>query len=296
MTKLQQLAVVFNPWANRGRAAHLADAIRWSLRAAGFAPELFYTTGPGEATTLVQRLAHQDRWAAVVAAGGDGTINEVVNGLWGCSLPLGVIPIGTGNDFVKMLGLRANDLPGAVARIASGQMRTIDVGTANGRVFVNGVGVGIDAQIAIEAQRIKRLNGMMVYVAALLRTIVVFRPPQMRISVAGDELEGRHLMVTIGNGRCHGGGFWITPAAEIDDGLFDLCVVQAMSTLAMLRHFPKVMRGTHTRLREVSITRTRQVHISASVGVPVHLDGEILGAAMQELNIELHRDALRVLV
>ncbi len=295
MPSAQRLAVIFNPWANRGRAAALLDSIRWRLRAMNVIPDIFPTPAPGAGTALARQIVAAGEHRAVIAAGGDGTINEVVNGLFGSAMPLAFLPLGTGNDFVKMLP-QPKELELALEHIVRAEVRAIDVGTVNGRAFINGVGIGIDAQIAIEAQRIKRLKGLAVYLAALARTIYRFTPPQLDITIDGQTRSGRWAMVTIGNGACHGGGFWITPDAKIDDGVFDVCAVAAMSTPRMLRHFPKVMQGRHTSLAEVRISHAQSVQVVAPGGAPVHFDGEILGAAVQQLDIRLHPAALKVLL
>ena len=292
MPTAEQIAVIFNPAANKGRAARVQTDLLLLLRAAGLRPELFITSQAGEAVALARDLAQAQRHAAVIAAGGDGTINEVLNGLFGTSMPLGLLPVGTGNDFVKMFDLAS--LPMAVERIAQGTLRTIDVGLVNGRAFLNGIGIGIDAQIAIEAHKIKRLSGLAVYVAALLRTVRSFRPPELQLTFDDQILTGRWSMVTIGNGGCHGGGFWVTPDAQVDDGRFDICTAEAMPTLRILRSFPRVIKGTHIGEPGITITHASNVIVEAPHGAPVHVDGEILGADVTRLEIEIRPAALQL--
>jgi diacylglycerol kinase (ATP) len=289
------LYVILNPNAQKGHAAQRELAIRAALQAAELPFELVRSSYPSHAQHLAAAAAEHDRYRAVVAVGGDGTINEVVNGLLGSSMPLGVIPIGTGNDLVKMLDLPANRPLLAAQRLRDAQPRSVDVGVANGRAFINGLGCGFDAQIAVENQRPSRLRGFAVYLVALLRALRHYQAPSMRVHFDGQTIEQPMLLTTVGNGRCHGGGFWVTPDAQIDDGVFDLCVCAAMRLDEILRHVPKVLRGRHTRLKQVHMARARQITIEAAAPVPVHVDGEILGAALQRVVVEIRPGAISLL-
>lgn len=289
-----RLAVIINPNANHGRAAAQLDDVRLHLRAAGCDAEILPTKAQGDATTLARQCVADGTWDGVVAAGGDGTINEVVNGVWNSDLPLSFIPLGTGNDFVKMLDLKPNAIGDAVQRIVKGSIRAIDVGTANERAFVNGVGMGIDAQMAIAAQSIKHLSGIAVYIAALFKTMNSFKAPHVQVSTDDAQYQGKKIMVTIGNGTCHGGGFQVTPAARIDDGIFDVCLSEDVSTFKILQTFPKVIRGTHTQLPSIIMTKTRNLHLTTQQGIPVHVDGEVLGTALHDVSIKMHAGALRI--
>lgn len=289
-----RLAVIINPNANRGRTAALVDDIRLHLRAVGCEPEILATQAQGDATRLAQRCVADGTWDGIVAAGGDGTINEVVNGMWQSNIPLSFIPLGTGNDFVKMLDLKPNAIAASVQRIVKGTIRSIDVGTANERAFVNGVGMGIDAQMAIAAQDIKHLSGIAVYIAALFKVMRQFKAPHVRVMTDDAIYEGKKIMVTIGNGTCHGGGFQVTPDAQIDDGVFDICLSEDVGTLKILQIFPKVIAGKHTNLPTVIMGKTRTMRLTCEQGVPAHVDGEILGAKLHDITITLHPAAMKI--
>lgn len=288
--------IIFNPHAGRGRAARLEPRLRAALQHADLPFELVHTGGPGDAWRLAQAAATRGGYTAIVAAGGDGTMNEVANGMRDAGLPLGLIPLGTGNDLVKMFGLRANQPEQAVARLRQATPRAIDLGVANGRVFLNGLGCGFDAQIAVETLRPTRLRGFAVYLVALLRALRHYRAPWMRVCVDDRELvAGRLLLASVGNGRCQGGGFWLTPQAQIDDGRLDVCTCAHMRIDEILRHVPRVLRGTHDRLRQVRMTHAQRVVIESAASVAVHLDGEILGTALRSVSIEIQPRALLVL-
>lgn len=288
------LLVIFNPAAGRGVAAGYRSTVEHQLARSGLAFDFVATSAPGDAERLAQ-TAHTQGYGAVVAAGGDGTINEIVNGLRHSALPLGLIPLGTGNDLAKMIGLRPNDSATAIARLRLAQPCAIDFGLANNRAFVNGMGIGFDAAIAVEAHKPSRLKGNLVYLQALLTTFRHYQAPVITATFNGHTTQRPRLLVAIGNGRCQGGGFWITPEAQINDGLLDVCLIDRLSPSELLRHLPKVLRGSHTKLRQVTMARTTHLQIDSATPLPVHLDGEILGTDLHHLTISIQAGALRVL-
>lgn len=289
------LYIIFNPQASRGRAARREAAVRAALSAADLPFELVRTAAPGHARQLAAAAAEHDRYSAVVAAGGDGTINEVVNGLLGSPMSLGLIPLGTGNDLVKLLDLPPDQPTLAAQRLRSAQPRPIDLGLANGRAFINGLGCGFDAQVTVESRRPTRLRGFAVYLQALVRALAHYRAPQMRVSFNGQTIEQRTLLAAVGNGRCQGGGFWLTPDALLDDGLLDLCVAQQMRLDEIARHLPRVLRGTHTQLKQVRMARITEALIEMDAPVPVHVDGELIGTALRRVEVQIRPGALNLL-
>ena len=292
--------VILNPTAGRGAAARAWPKVRAVLEGAGARVELAETARHGHAAELAESAARAG-WGAVVAVGGDGTVHEVANGLLrasdaGAAMPaLGIVPVGSGNDFSLLAGLPRDPVE-AARRIVSGAERRVDAGRVDGRWFVNGVGVGLDARVAVEANRNRRLRGIGIYLWALARVLASFRAPMMRVEIDGDEVIERPLtLATVGNGGRHGGGFWICPAAKLDDGLLDVCVCDALGRLRILRFLPKVLRGTHVGERCVRMRTARRVRITSDTPLPVHADGEILSEAARELEIEIAPGRLRLL-
>jgi len=292
--------VILNPTAGRGVAGRAWPTVRAVLQGVGARVELAETARHGHAEALAEAAARAG-WAAVVAMGGDGTVHEVVNGLLRASggdttaAALGIVPVGSGNDFSLLAGI-PRDPAEAARRIVSGAERRVDVGRVGGRWFVNGVGVGLDARVAVEANRNRRLRGIGIYLWALARVLKSFRAPVMRVEIDGSEVIERPLtLATVGNGGRHGGGFWICPAAKIDDGLLDVCVCDELSTLRILRFLPKVLRGTHTGESCVHMRTARRVRITSDTPLPLHADGEILSEAARELVIEIAPGRLRLL-
>ncbi len=299
---ISRVYVILNPTAGRGAAERAWEAVRAVLEGAGAEWEVARTTGRGHAMTLAEAAAHAG-WPAVLAMGGDGTVHETANGLMraaedGFSAALGIVPVGSGNDFA-LLAKAPRDAASAARAALAGRTRAVDIGRlrvgGDARWFTNGVGIGLDAAVAVEANRNRRLRGMGIYLWALAKVLFRFRPPRMRVTVDGETFERALTLVTIANGGRHGGGFWLCPSAEIDDGVFDVCACDALSKPAILRFLPKVIRGTHVGESCVSMRRVRRVAIAAHDPVPVHADGEIITESARELEAEIIPGGLRIL-
>ncbi len=291
MVPFSHYRVIVNPWAGRGTGARLLPSLPALLE--GLSYSLVVTEAPRHATALAATAAREGA-EVVVAVGGDGTVLEVLNGLLGSSTALAVLPIGSGNDFIKPLGI-PRDLEGAARLLRCGVVRRIDLGRAGDTCFGNGLGIGFDARVAIETRHFPRLRGFPLYLAALWRAVWRYRPCPMRVEMDGRILEGRFLMLAVANGRCLAANFWLTPHAEMDDGLFDLCLVHAMPLPLFFYHLPKVTRGQHTHLREVYMARSRRVAVQSALPLPVHADGEILSEGVTSLEVEIVPNAVGVL-
>jgi len=239
----------------------------------------------------------------IVAAGGDGTTNEVVNGLLaaaqdGVAGTLGIIPVGSGSDFANTVGVPA-DLPGACRRLAHGQARVVDVGrvTVPGqplRHFDNTVNIGFGGVVTVEALKVKRLRGMALYLPVVLKTIFLSQNPRVTIAYDGQELALAAAMICVGNGPREGGGFFSTPQAQPDDGLLDLCIVREISRARMLSLVPHFMNGSHVGHKAVTMARARRVTISSPDDLVAHMDGEVLCTDAHQIECEVLPQRLRV--
>lgn len=296
---INRFYVILNPTAGRGAAARVRGVVEREMAAAGAAFTIAQTTRRGHAAELAE-LAARDGWPAVVAVGGDGTVHEVVNGLMraangGPSVPLGVVGVGSGNDFALLAGV-PRDPAWAVRRMTTAEPRAVDVGRVGDEWFSNGVGIGLDARVAIQVDRRRRFRGLAMYLHALAGVLRVFRPPHIVVELDGQRVaEGPMTLVTVGNGGRHGGGFWICPDAKIDDGVLDVCTCDGLGTFGILGFLPRVMRGTHTGAACVHMHRARRVRVTSPDPLPVHADGEIIADDAHELEIEIHPGRLRVL-
>lgn len=296
---MSQIGLVINPRAGRGRGAQIGFAVRDRLRAAGFQVRTRFSERDREADHIVQD------WLAgglrdVVLAGGDGTIFQGLNGFMRTGLPdatLGVVPIGTGNDFVKMLDLAGPSRDAwreACARIVSGVLRHVDVGRCNQVFFANGMGLGLDAQVAMEANRLGWVKGTAVYGLALARVLARRpRPVMTRLEVDGEPaISGPMTLVSAANGRCYGGNFRIAPTAQLDDGLLELIWADGLSVAGIMRLVPSVMLGRHIGRPHIHHRQCRSLRIRTETPVVVHADGEIVNAAATAVDVQILPGAL----
>ncbi len=274
--------IILNPRADRGRALQLKEKLmEWGQGLGRLTLET--TSRPGHAAELAQQAAAAG-CHVVAAAGGDGTIHEVINGLVGGGYQetmLGLIPIGSGNDFAYAFGLPLADPQAALRRIFTGTPQPVDLALLTddrGRRLVvdNAVGIGFDAAVAVEASAITRFYGFVAYLVATLRVLAMhYDRPELTIRYDEQVLQQRAIMMTIGLGPRTGGGFLITPAARHDDGLLDTCLVDPVSRLTILRLLPQVMKGAHVTSPHVKMLRHRQVTVQSDTPLAIHTDGEI---------------------
>lgn len=266
------LAIV-NPAAGRGAGQKLLGRLARDLARDGIEAEVVPTPGPGEAARLAA-AAVEDGYSRVIAVGGDGTANEVANGLVGSDVALGLYPIGSGNDFSRALGYpRGRKRIGPF--LASARPRRIDVGEVNGRVFLNAAGVGIDGHVAERVLASSRVVGQTLgYLVGSLVSIATFRPRPMRIRVEGAELEGRHLLVVAANGTHFGSGMHVAPSAKLDDGMFDVVVGGDLGRWASIVALAKLYRGTHVNGRTILGFRSRTLEVDFEEPQPMEADGE----------------------
>ena len=295
--------VVLNPASGRGLGRKLRPTIERALRDAGLAFDLVETEGPGHAVTI-GREAAAGGFTRVLCAGGDGTVHETANGLLqgphaadGATVPaIGTIPIGTGNDFAKLLGVFKLPPEAAVARMAAADERLFDVGRVIGEFFTNSLGIGFDAEVVRQALRYQHLRGLAVYLVAVYKTFATFRAPTLAVTSAAHRETGPMMMLECAIGVSAGGGFYLTPQADPADGLLDVCLIRKVGLVQFLRDVPKVLKGTHTGIREVAMFRTASLTIG-SPGAPLllHLDGELRRPEAREIEVTLAPRRLRVL-
>jgi YegS/Rv2252/BmrU family lipid kinase len=301
---MQPIKIILNPIAGRGHGARVEPKLRQFLEAEGLDFDLVHTSGRWHAAELAEQ-AVADGCELIVAAGGDGTAHEVVNGLLAASGggeagTLGVIPIGSGSDFAHAAGVPA-DPRAACSRLAHGQTRVVDVGRINldgqpSRYFDNTVGIGFDGVVTVEAQKVKRLRGMALYLPVVLRTVFLsFKPPRVTIEYDDQELALSALMVCIANGPREGGSFLVAPDAEPDDGVLDLCIASEVGRLGMLGLIPHFMQGSHVDREPITMARARRIAVSSPDDLVVHADGEVLCTDGSRLECEILPQRLRVL-
>jgi diacylglycerol kinase (ATP) len=282
--------VILNPYANRWGAQRKIPLVESVVAEGGVRADITVTTAP-EVAIAVARQAAIDGYDAVIAAGGDGTVSEVVNGLIqaagdGPTCPLGILPIGTGNDFSDMTGT-PRALAEAVAVIAGGHTRQIDAGRVNNRFFDNNCALAMEPMVTIENVRIKRLSGNARYIAALVRALLKLKAWQMTIRWDDGEIEGPTLLLSVCNSPRTGGVFLMAPPAQMDDGLFDIVYAPEMPKAQVLAILPKLFNGSHLQHPLVHHARTRRLVVDSRPGTPIHADGEVISEGEERVEYEI---------
>lgn len=281
--------VILNPAGNRGRCARLCAPLEKAL--AGGRGELALTNAPGAAQQMANDAARSGR--AIIAVGGDGTLSEVASGILasGQRVPLGVVPAGSGNDYACETLKLPRDPFKALDIALHGTPKPMDAGAVNGRYFINSLGVGLDANIAARAERLKRvpaLRGKALYqVASVYELLFRYNHcPQLRVSLDGAaQDESPYAVAAVTVGPTYGGGFRINPTADPNDGLFDVCLITKPAQLRALRLLPMVKKGRHSGQREVRQVRVRSLVLEAFEPIYAHCDGEVFTAQRFDAHI-----------
>ncbi|MGQ9571667.1 MAG: diacylglycerol/lipid kinase family protein [Dehalococcoidia bacterium] len=271
--------VIVNPVSpNLPCRRHLGEAASW-LRRQGWVAEWAFTRWPGDATTMAARAAQEGR-SLVVVCGGDGTISEALNGLAGSETALAVIPAGTANVWAKEVGIPRQPIA-ALEVAVRGEARRMDVGRASwpsgegGRYFFLMAGLGLDGRIAAALSlNVKRYLGATAYAITAVGESLRYRGQRLRLSMDGESLETRVLMMVVGNTRNYAGITQVTSRAYADDGLLDVCVFQGRHTLDIILHALRVAAQAHLRAGSVLYRRVRRLEVHSPTPLPVQLDGD----------------------
>jgi diacylglycerol kinase (ATP) len=291
--------IIVNPYAGRWKAKVAIPDIERACHKIGLDYELAVTEGPEHGIELAQEAALAG-FSPVVSAGGDGSISEVVNGLMQAagdemSVPFGVIPLGSADDFADMLGL-VKDVTAACRTILAGHTRVVDVGCVNGRFFDNNSAIGLEPMVTITQAAMKRVKGTPRYILAALKTILGHRPWHVRLVWDDGEYEGPAALVSVGNTRRTGGAFWMTPRAEPDDGYLDFVFTERLGRLKLLRLLPMTFDGSHVERPEVSYARTTRLTIECDPPTPVQADGELFDLSATHIEYTVLPGRLRLIV
>lgn len=288
--------VLVNPTAGRGAGRRSLDRLRrWAVHTGA---DVVVSSGPEDLTAQARRAA-ADGIERLVVAGGDGTQHLAVRGLAGSECALAVVPLGSGNDLASGLGV-PRDLDVALDRALEGEIGAIDLGRVDapgGPVhFAIYCGVGFDSEVTrVANEKVRFVRGPLIYPWAVLRTLAGFVPPTLHVTHDEGEFHRRAMFATAANGPSFGGGMRIAPDAVMDDGLFDLVLVDAVPKLRLLQIFPKVYRGLHLGRPEVHVVRTRSLHLSVDRPMVLYGDGEPLAPIPEDgLRITVEPGALRV--
>lgn len=238
--------------------------------------DLHLTSPTQNAWDIVQEKCDTS-YTDLLVVGGDGTINESVNGLQP-DIPLSIIPAGTGNDFVKMLNL-GKTLSEQLDTVLNGRIHRIDLGECNGRKFVNGVGIGFDGQIVEDMRRKKvpLLSGHAKYYYHVLQILASYKERTFQFELDREAYKQELILMTVGNGSTFGGGFKLMPNARLDDGLLEVCCIGAISALRRFLNVGRLSNGSHGQLPEVRFYQAREITLATHDYLFAHMDGEAIG-------------------
>jgi len=304
---LKNYCIIVNPTAGKGAGKKAMPEIEAHLKALDIKYDLILTEYPGHAIRLAAE-AGANGYDTVVAVGGDGTVNEVINGLMKAAntdqltSSLAVLPVGRGNDFSYGMGIPM-DLESACKLLVNGQTRKIDIGLViggdypEGRYFGNGIGIGFDTIVGFEAAKLPSfISGIPAYLIAAVKTIFLFfDAPLLRIEIDDEVMEQPCLLVSVMNGKRMGGSFMFAPESASDDGLLNLCIAHQVSRLQVLGLFPKVMAGTQQDHAAIKMPTGKHIKVSALSGsLPVHADGETICKDGQYLEVNVLKQQLQL--
>jgi YegS/Rv2252/BmrU family lipid kinase len=262
-----------NPSAGGGRAAKLLPQLESALRARSLDHRLVLTTSLRHGCEEARKAATAGEIPVVMS--GDGLIGQIGGVLAGGDLPMGVIPGGRGNDLARVLGI-PTEIPAAVDLLAAGPTRAIDVGEVNGRRFLGVASCGFDSEANRIANQTRLVKGNLVYLYSALRALAAWKPARFELALDGDPRSFSGYSVAAANSKAFGGGMFIAPDAELDDGKLDVVWISEIAKLRYLANLPKVFKGRHVDNEEVTVLRAAEVTISADRPFAVYADGDPL--------------------
>ncbi len=270
-------AVIVNPNAGKTRRKNYLEKIENFLIRYSFRFELFITANYQHALRLSEELISEG-YRKIIAVGGDGTINEIVNGIMNSGfnkdVVLGIIPSGSGNDFVRTIGIPKN-YEKAIKIIKGNFQKPVDVGQLNDQYFINTLGIGFDAKIAKTANKIKFVGGILKYLLALFENLKNLQTYNLAIKTDNDLFRNETILLSVGNGKFSGGGFPLTPQASPFDSVADICLVSKISKFELVKSLLMVLRSKHKKHPAVDIFQTKKIEIKSEEDVDIYLDGEI---------------------
>lgn len=295
----KRFLVILNPVAGHGNGLRVYPEIDRLMAASGLDYTIAQSNQPGKTIPLAKQGA-LDGYDVIVAAGGDGTVNEVLNGIMqarGVGKPhpaMAVLAAGRGNDFAGSASI-PEALEAGVRALVEDRRKRVDIGMVkaekcpDGRFFANCVGVGFDTVVGLQVARMPRWGGYFSYLLAVLKTVFLDnQQPLAAIELDDETIKQRSLMISIMNGIRLGGGFYTAPDSKMDDGLFDLCIVRSAGTMRVLALLPHFLKGTQPGQPEVRMARSSTVKVRAEDGpLVVHTDGEIISMQGRELEVQL---------
>lgn len=268
------IKIIVNPRAGGGKAREIGLKTEQFLCDLGIEYSLDSTYRPKGATSLTKKSIDEG-FDMIMAVGGDGTVNEIVNGMIGSGSTLAIIPAGINNNFSRMLGIDPENIQGALETALGKNSRTIDVGKLNEKYFLNGISIGLSAEAQDTGEAaIPVLQEKGSYMLKLFKTLSKFKAPKLLIKMDGVDLHSKTLITKIANGKYFGNGFSIVPSADIEDGMLDVCVLNNMGRIKFLYNMPNILKGRHNRSYPMTTFRASNITIESPDPVKAVCDGE----------------------
>lgn len=279
-----KILLIYNPAAGNKKAARLLPQIKQEFNERKISFDLLKTSCPGHAVDLVKD-ADLSGYDGIAAAGGDGTLFEVINGYYlnrgEAKPPLGILPVGTGNAFVKDIGLKSGDWKSAIDIISGNKVRKVDVGKfetgGNVYYYLNIIGLGFVADVGKIAQKLK-IFGNLSYTIGVIYKIIFLKDYKVLLTIDGNKIERENIFVEVSNTR-YTSNFLMAPTAEIDDGYLDVILLNKTSRRKMLQSFPKIFKGEHVKMKEVETFKAKKISIKTEFPKDLTPDGEIFGTS-----------------
>jgi YegS/Rv2252/BmrU family lipid kinase len=272
----RQALIIYNRYSGRSKSQHVLEKLILKLEEAGIDYDLLETKTDVEPSAYIRPKVNEST-TDIIAIGGDGTLNHVLNGIKDSDVTLNIIPTGTGDDFVKNidLGISSDE---QIDTILHGKEIRVDVGICNEQLFLNGVGLGFDGQIVSDMlNKESWLSGHAKYYYYVLRILAIFKSVSLNLIIDSKKLNKDLILLTVANGTTFGGGFRLAPDADISDGLLDICIIGDIPPLKRFLNIHKLSTGSHGKLKEVELNKAKSVTIEENPLIIGHIDGEYLG-------------------
>ena len=288
---------IINPIAGKGKNKQSIEKIVKLIPKYFDEHEIYFTKFQGDAKNFVSRLKEIE--CRIICCGGDGTINEVVNGIGAySSVVLGVIPTGSGNDFAREIGYNFN-IDVLLKSFSKSNYKIIDLGhlriTDNNILFAGSCGIGFDALSAYYSSRTKYLRGILLYLISVFKAISTYKSFKAEIHLNESILKKELMMISIGNGKTSGGGFKLLPNAKINDGLIDFCLINSLNPLQLLFYLPLAIWGKHIHIKHSEYFKQSNCKIKLYPGTYIHADGEVISTNIEEIEVTVIKNGLKVL-
>lgn len=287
---------IVNPAAGKGNTLKIIPEIESLMKKLSLPYKIEITQAPGHASEIAEQYIKANGNVRIYSVGGDGTMNEILQPMVGTGASLGVIPAGTGNDFLKSFCTKSDPVK-LLPFIVHSDPVPVDVCRFNDRYYLNIASAGFDADVVAMTGYLKRLpliKGKVAYIGGILLAVIGLKKIEADFVIDGTELHTKTMLLSaFANGRYYGGGMMPAPNAVPDDGLIDFCIINDINRLKLLRFFPRFIKGTHVNMKEVSIRRCRSIEMKSPKPVHINMDGELF--RFSEVRIEILEKSLNFL-